>query len=59
MSPRSVTFGCLIEGEAVIGRLLDETIEALHILEREEPVDRLRGFDAAMFRRALTSQAPL
>lgn len=49
------TFGCLVEGEAVISRLLDETIEALNILEREEPVDRLRGFDATMFQHALTA----
>jgi hypothetical protein len=47
------TFGCVIEGEDTIRRLLDETIKALEILEGYAPVDRLRGFDAAMYRRGI------
>lgn len=53
------TFGCIIEDEAVIRRLLEETVEALSILESYPPVDRLRGFDEAMYRNGLSSPSVL
>lgn len=53
------TFGCIIQGSDTVGRLIDNTVEALAGMERRSAIDRLRGFDATRFRAALEGPCSL